>query len=123
MTARVRGEDAFVLRTIPFTESSLIVDVFTRNHGRLNLLAKSVRRVKSKLRSVIQPFHLISIGWAGKGDVPVLTAATSAHESRALRGEAFYGANHLNELIVKFLHSHDAHPVLFDAYLLSLIHI
>ncbi len=117
---RVEAEDAFVLRTVPFTESSLIVDSFTRGHGRLNLMAKGARRIKSKLRSVLQPFQLISIGWAGRGEVPTITSAVAGSGARALRGEAFYGASHLTELIVNFLHSHDPHPALFDAYLIAM---
>jgi len=117
---RVESQDAFVLRAVPFTESSLIVDMFTRDYGRLNLLAKGARRAKSRQRSALQPFHLISIGWSGKGEVPIVISASVMPGARPLRGEAFYGANHLNELIIRFLHVHDAHPGLFDAYLIAM---
>ncbi len=118
---RVYKEDSFVLRTVPFTETSLIVDVFSRNYGRRNLLAKGARNLKSKIRSALQPFQLISLNWSGKGEVPVITDATVSQVSQVVpSGEAFYAANHLNELVVQYLHTHDSHPALFDAYLLAI---
>lgn len=117
---RVAKEDCFVLRTVPFTESSLLVDAFTRGHGRLNLLAKGARRSKSRLRGYLQPFQLLSVGWSGKGALPVINAVERAGLNLDVSGERFYSANYLSELVVRYLHGHDAHPDLFDAYLLSI---
>lgn len=113
---RVHKEKSYVLRTIPFTESSLIVDVFSRNHGRLNLLAKSARRVKSQFRGVLRPFQLLSLSWSGKGEVPVVTGASLQSNFLEMKGEVLYVGSYLNELLIKLLHKHDPVRALFDSY-------
>ena len=116
---RVIREDCFVLRTTPFSESSLIVDVLSRNFGRLNLLAKGAKQTKSQYRGVLMPFQLLSINWSGKGSVPTMTTAYLQNDIVEIRGEFLYSAYHLNELLVKLFHTHDPHPDLFESYLLA----
>ena len=111
---RVSNEDCYVLRTIPFTESSLIVETFSRNYGRLNLLAKGARRSKSKFRGLLRPFQRLFLSWSGKGDVPVVTAVNECDSVLETKGENFYCASYVNELIMRSLHFHDPHPQLFD---------
>ena len=67
---RVFNEECFILRTVPIKESSLVVDVFTRNFGRYSLMAKGARRQKSEFRGSIRPFQLLLVGWSGRGEIP-----------------------------------------------------
>jgi DNA repair protein RecO (recombination protein O) len=113
---RVNGASAFVLHTRPYSESSLLVDMFARAHGRLTVLAKGARRTKSARRGLLQPFRLLAAGWSGRGELPVLTQAESAAGAAALRGVPRYCGFYVNELLVRLLHRHDPHPALFDAY-------
>ena len=117
---RIHQEDSFVLRTTPFSESSLIVDVFTRNYGRINLLAKGARRTKSNFRGTIRAFQLLQASWSGKGRVPTLTGLTSNSQYVEISGERLYCSFYMNELIMRLLQDRDPHPDLFDAYYIAL---
>ena len=122
---RVHQQAAFVLLNRPYSESSWIMEVFSRQHGRLALMAKGARRQKSRNRGVLLPFQPLSISWSGKGEIPVLTGAEidwSALPTRELelRGDALVCGFYCNELLVNSLHRNDPHPALYDAYADSL---
>ena len=111
---RVFNEECYVLRTIPFSETSLIVETFSRNYGHLNLLAKGARRSNSKFRGLLRPFQYLKLSWSGKGEVPTVTAVNECERVLETKGENFYCASYVNELIMRSLHFHDPHPKLFD---------
>ena len=113
---RVSRQSAFTLHTRPYRESSLLIDVFSREHGRKTLLAKGIRNLKSRNRSATILFSRLSIGWSGKGDLPVLTQAEHEGPVNLLSGRERVCAFYANELLVRLLHRHDPHNVLFDAY-------
>lgn len=92
------------------------MEAFVRGHGRTTLLAKGIRNLKSRNRSATIPFSRLSIGWAGKGELPVLTQAEHDGPVNLLRGKERVCGFYANELLMKLLHRHDPHPALFDAY-------
>lgn len=122
---------AFVLHRYDWSESSLILDVFTREQGRLVVAAKGAKRPYSQLRSVLLPFQRVqlSLGRIPKtepsegqqGDSPVrevqtLRGAEWAGGAAMLTGAALFSGFYLNELLMKLLPRQDAHPLLFDVY-------
>jgi DNA repair protein RecO (recombination protein O) len=113
---RVQQEPGFVLHRRPYRESSWLVDVLARHYGRLTLLAKGARRTKSKLPGTLQPFQALLLSWAGRGNLPILTAAEAVSYSAPLTGAAVNCGFYMNELVMRLLPSHDAHPGLFDVY-------
>lgn len=113
---RVPKEPGFVIHTRPYSETSLYVELFSRQHGRLTTIAKGARRQKSKFRGVLLPFRLLSIGWTGKGEISVLTLAEPAELWSEMRGQSILCGFYVNELVIKLLHRFDAHPELFDYY-------
>lgn len=113
---RVSRQPAFTLHTRPYRESSLLIDVFSRDYGRKTLLAKGIRNLKSRNRMATLPFSPLSIGWSGKGDLPVLTQAEHDGRVHLLKGKEQICGFYANELLVRMLHRHDPHPALFDAY-------
>lgn len=113
---RVHKEPGFVIHTRPYSETSLYVELFSRQYGRLTAIAKGARRQKSKFRGVLLPFRLLSTGWAGKGEIPVLTLAEPAELWSEIRGQSILCGFYVNELVIKLLHRYDAHPALFDYY-------
>ena len=117
---RVYKQDCFVLRTTPYSESSLIVDMFTRNYGRINLLAKGARRKNSRFRGLIRPFQCLIANWSGKGNVPVLTGLKCESEEFQIASKDLYCRYYLNELLVRLILDRDPHEVLFDAYYLAM---
>jgi len=116
---------AFVLHRYDWSESSLILDLFTRERGRLAVAAKGARRPYSQLRPVLLPFQrvLVTLGREAAdeaAEVHTLREAEWGGGLTALAGEAVFRGFYCNELLMKLLARHDPHPVLFDAYAATL---
>ena len=117
---RVAQQPAFVLHSYPYRETSLMLDVFTRDHGRLALIAKGAKRPHSALRGVLQTFQPLSLSWTGKSEVRTLTVAEWVGGMLPLDGDALLCGFYANELLVRFCAREDAHEALFDHYVLTL---
>lgn len=113
---RFHQQPAFVLHQHDYSETSLLLEVFTANHGRIGLIAKGARRASSRLRGVLKPFQALLIGWSGKGELAVLTAAELDGPGYSLEGSALYCGFYMNEILLRLLHRHDPHNSLFGAY-------
>ena len=119
-----------MLHRYDWSESSVILDLFTREQGRLSVAAKGAKRPYSQLRSVLLPFQKINVnlGRAPKVDlnnlqaseVQNLRSAEWAGGSAMLTGAALFSGFYLNELLMKLMGRHVAQSVLFDAYALTL---
>jgi DNA repair protein RecO (recombination protein O) len=117
---RISAQPGFVLHSYPYKETSLIVDVFSRDYGRIALVAKGAKRPHSKLRGVLQTFQPLSVGWSGKSEVRTLTAAEWVGGLLPLEKSALLCGFYLNELLVKLLARDDPHPALFDHYVAAM---
>ncbi|MEN9379120.1 MAG: hypothetical protein RJB15_798 [Pseudomonadota bacterium] len=113
---RVTDEPAFVLHSIPYKETSLILDVFTRQHGRMALIAKGAKRPHSTLRPVLQRFQPLLVSWSGKSELRTLTKSEWVGGMPSLVGDALLCGFYLNELLVKFLAREDEYEKLYDRY-------
>lgn len=109
-----------MLHSYPHKETSLIVDVFTREYGRIALVAKGAKRPHSQLRGVLQTFQPLQAGWTGKSELRILTGAEWVGGMLPLEKTALLCGFYLNELLVKLLARDDPHPVLFDHYVATL---
>ena len=109
-------QSAFVLHTYPYRETSLIVELFTRDHGRVALVARGARRPRSTLRGVLQPFQPLLVNWFGKGEMRTLGQAEWIGGQPLLQGSALYCGFYVNELILRLLTREDPHGGLFDCY-------
>lgn len=118
--------ESYVLHSYDWSESSLILDLFTRERGRLAVAAKGAKRPYSQLRSVLLPFQRIAVnvGRVAAGDegreVENLRTAEWAGGAAMLTGAALFSGFYLNELLMKLLARQDPHPALFDAYAATL---
>ena len=117
---RISGQPCFVLHSYPYKETSLIVDVFSRDYGRIALVAKGAKRPHSKLRGVLQTFQPLSVSWSGKSEIRTLTAAEWVGGLLPLEKSALLCGFYLNELLVKLLARDDPHPALFDHYVAAM---
>jgi DNA repair protein RecO (recombination protein O) len=114
---RVERQPAFVLHERPYRETSLLLEAFTRDHGRVGLVARGARAARPRFgRGVLAPLVPLEIGWTGRGELPTLTAAEPVAAPFALAGDALLPALYLNELLTRLLARHDAHPELFARY-------
>jgi len=119
--ARQADEHAFVLHTYPFRDTSVIVEAFTRHHGRIGLVARGAKRPKSALRPALLAFQPLSISWSGRGELRTLTRAEWVGSVRPPVGLAMMCGYYLNELLLKLLHRDDPHEGLFEAYARALM--
>ncbi|KAF1045051.1 MAG: DNA repair protein RecO [Herbaspirillum frisingense] len=117
---KILAQPGFVLHSYPYKETSLIIDVFSRDHGRVALVAKGAKRPHSKLRGALQTFQSLSLSWSGKSEVRTLTDAEWVGGLLPLEKSALLCGFYLNELLVKLLAREDAHPALFDHYVATL---
>jgi DNA repair protein RecO (recombination protein O) len=113
---RVSQQPAFILHSRHFSETSLILEVFTRDHGRVGLMAKGARRPGNRARSLFNPFQPLLVSWIGRGELPILTDVESGGDIGGIDGPMIYCGFYLNELLVRLLHRHDPHDALFGAY-------
>jgi DNA repair protein RecO (recombination protein O) len=113
---RIEAAPAFVLHTHAYRETSLIIDIFAREHGRLSLVARGARRPKSAVRGLLQAFTPLELSWFGQGELKTLHAAEWLGGLTQPRGAALMCGFYLNELLLRLLPRDDAHPRLYDAY-------
>ncbi|MDD3764239.1 MAG: DNA repair protein RecO [Nevskiales bacterium] len=116
MRQSVHLEASYLLASRPYSDSSLLVEVFSREHGRIALVARGARGARSKLRGVLQPFRPLLLSWRLNGEVGTLTGAEAAAPPTLLSGEEVLLAWYCNELLTRLLQRQDAHPGLYDAY-------
>ena len=113
---RVILEPAYVLHARPYLESSLLLETFTRDHGRVGLVARGARGSRSRWKSLLQPFRPLLLSWSQRGELGTLIAADQVASPPPAQGPALFCAMYANELLIRSLHRADAHPELFEAY-------
>lgn len=124
MSRAVRKADltcAYVLHHRPYRDTSRILEIFSREHGRLTLFARGARGPKSRSASLLQPFQRLLVSWRGHGDAATLTAvergaAREVAGSPGLPAATVMSGFYLNELLLRLTTRDDPHPDLFDAY-------
>lgn len=113
---RISDEPAFVLHRYDWSESSLILEVFTRNHGRLALVAKGVKRPSSSFRPILLPLQPLHLAYGGDAEIKTLKAAQWQGGHIMPTGDALMSGYYLNELLLALIAREDPHPELFDLY-------
>ncbi len=120
---RIQDEHAFVLHSYPFRETSLLLEVFSRNHGRVAVVARGARRPRSALRGLLMGFQPLLLSWFGKGEVRTLHGAEWQGGQPQLQGTALLCGFYLNELLLNLMARDDAHEQLFDYYRQTLLRL
>jgi DNA repair protein RecO (recombination protein O) len=115
--ARIDHQPGFVLHTTPWRETSLIVEAFTRDHGRVGLVARGAKRPTSQFRGLLAPFAPLALSWSGRNEIKNLVRVEWVGGLTPLRGRALLAAFYANELLVRLLARADPHERLFDHYL------
>ncbi len=113
---RVQEQPAYVLHHRPFKDSSQILDLVTRDFGRIAVVARGSRGSRSRLAGVLRPFLPLRISWVAKSDLGTLIGAEAAGAPQAIHGDALLAAFYVNELLLNFLHRHDPQPAIFVLY-------
>lgn len=120
-------QHAYILHTRPYRDTSLLIDAFTREQGRISLIAKAARGARGKsarFHAVLQAFTPLVLSWRGKTDLFQLTKAEIRATPRMmLQGKQLLCGLYLNELLVRLLPRHDAHAALFEYYEATLVNL
>ncbi|HZY20326.1 MAG TPA: DNA repair protein RecO [Ramlibacter sp.] len=116
MARRTGDEPSFVLHRYDWSESSLILEVFSRHHGRIALVAKGAKRPSSSFRPVLLPLQPLRLSFGGDAEIRTLKGAEWVGGQVMPTGDALLSGYYLNELLLRLLARDDPHPRLFDAY-------
>ncbi len=112
---RVELHPCYLLHKKAYRETSLLLEVFSKNYGRVGLIAKGAV-TKKKLNQTLQSFTLLQIAWSGRGELGNLTIAEPDGIHVSLSGDKLFSGYYLNELLIRLLHRNDPHQGLFDVY-------
>ena len=110
------GQAVYVLHTYPFKETSLVVELFSQQFGRIAAVAKGARRPHSAMRGMLQSFQMLSGAWSGKNELKTLHSLDWNAGLTLIKGEALMCGFYMNELLLRLLPREDAHESLFEYY-------
>ncbi len=110
----------YILHSRNYRETSLLLDVFSRRHGRVSLVAKGGRTQKNAKRALLQPGRKISIAWSLRRELGTLTGVEPCQGDTVQAAGSLLTVFYINELLVRLLHRHEPHTELFDAYEMTL---
>jgi DNA repair protein RecO (recombination protein O) len=113
---RQDNQAVYVLHTYPFKETSLVVELFSQQFGRIAAVAKGARRPHSAMRGMLQSFQMLSGAWSGKNELKTLHSLDWSAGLTLLKGEALMCGFYMNELLLRLLPREDAHEGLFEYY-------
>ncbi len=111
-------QPGYILHSRPYRDTSLLLEAFTAQQGRLSLVSRGARRRTrgGSGSALLQPFTPLLLSFGGRSELKTLTAVEAAGTALLLKGERLFSGLYLNELLVRLLHRQDPHPGLFAAY-------
>ena len=110
-------QSGYVLHRRPYRESSLLIELFTRQQGRIGMVARGARRARARRPAFPwQPFQLVLVSWSGRGELKNLRAVEAVGRTMMLPVRTCMAALYVHELLLNLLRRQDPHPRLFDIY-------
>jgi DNA repair protein RecO (recombination protein O) len=120
-TTRASLEPAWILHQHPYRDSSLLLEVFSREYGRIGLVARGARSARSRWQNQLQILRPLALSWNLRGELGTLTGVDSRGTAGMYPGRRVWCACYLNELLLRLLTRYDPHPDIFDAYEQALV--
>lgn len=114
--SRVVLQHGFVLHHRAYRDTSVLLELFTAEHGRIGAVARGVRKEKSRWAAFLQPFRPLLLSWSGRGELSTLTGVEEDGPVVSFPMAAMPCGFYLNEIMLRLLQRHDAHPGLFSNY-------
>lgn len=114
--SRVDCQPVYLLHSRPYRNTSVIIEAFSRDYGRVGLVARGARRARSRWAAVLMPFRRVLLSWQGRGELKTVSAAETDDAPCWLQGKALLSGLYGNELLLRLLHRDDPHPELLAHY-------
>jgi DNA repair protein RecO (recombination protein O) len=121
LTAKIDLQPAYVLHTQPFQNTSLLVDFFTIDYGRVRAVAKGARRSSSRIKPYLQAFQPLLVGLSGRNELKNMTAVEGSINALTLIGTRLFCGMYINELMVRLVHGNEPYPELYESYQQTLV--
>jgi DNA repair protein RecO (recombination protein O) len=115
-TRRSELEPAYVLHRRAYRDTSVLLELLTRDHGRLGAIARGVRGRRSGRAGLLQPFQPLTVSWQARGELATLTGYEADGRPLVLVGRRLISGFYANELLIRLLQREDPHPTLYAAY-------
>lgn len=113
----IQQQPAYILHARPWRETSLLLECLTREHGRVGMVARGVRRPRARLsQSQLQPFQSLQVSFVLRGELATLRGAEAEGRPLALEGAGLLSGLYVNELVVRLSERQDPYPALFPLY-------
>jgi DNA repair protein RecO (recombination protein O) len=113
----VNTQVAYILHKRAYRETSSILEIITKDHGRVALMARGSRGAKSKIAGSLLLFSPLLVSWQGKGSLPYLKSVERADlKAPSLKNKSLLSAMYINELLMYLLHKDDVHEAIFEHY-------
>ena len=109
-------QPAYILHRRAYRESSFLIELFTQEYGRLTVVARGVRKLRTTIGGLLQPFVPLLISWSGKGELMTLIQVETNGAIQPLQGECLFAGFYLNELLMVLLQKWDTHSQLYATY-------
>ncbi|MGK0297854.1 MAG: DNA repair protein RecO (recombination protein O) [Gammaproteobacteria bacterium] len=106
----------FLLHSRPYRETSLLLDVFSSQYGRVNLVARGAKRRNNNQSLLLQTGRKLNISWSMKRELGTMISVEANGPCNALKGTRLISCFYMNELLVRMLHRDESHPELFNIY-------
>jgi len=116
-------QPGYILHARAYRESSFLLEVFSRDSGRVGLVARGARGVRSPWKNLLQPFRPLLLGWTLRGELGTLTHAEQVASLPQAQGESLFCGLYANEILLRALHRSDPHPEMFESYRALLIEL
>jgi len=107
---------AFILHQRPYRETSVLLDVFSEQYGRVSLVAKGVRKKKRSQAGILQLYQPLALSWLGRGDLHTMTSVEALSARYRLTAESALCGLYINELLVRLLPANVPERGVFSAY-------
>jgi DNA repair protein RecO (recombination protein O) len=116
MPLQIEMQAGWLLHSRPYRDTSMLLDFFTDESGRVSAIARGIRNPKAKNKALLQPFIPLYISLSGRGELQNLRQVEARGTALFLRGESLFSALYVNELMVRLVAGHEKDKELFGAY-------
>ncbi len=114
---QVTDQPAFVLHTRAWRETSAIVELLTRDHGRVGVVARGLNSPKRHLlRAALQPLQHVRVDYLPRGELARLIQAEALDAAPRLAGDVSMAAFYVSELVLRLTPRNDSAQSVFDLY-------